>query len=69
MRLLDVNGSPMPVLKQRKGGQQMIWKLWKSWMNLLERRRSMAWMLRRKDDKWLDDIGLTRNELEKLLDE
>lgn len=47
----------------------MIGKFWKNWMDLLERRRSMAWMLRRKDDKWLDDIGLTRNDLEKLLDE
>lgn len=29
----------------------------------------MSWMLMRQDDRWLDDIGLTRYELRKLLDE
>lgn len=29
----------------------------------------MGWMLMRKDDKWLEDIGLTRNDLRNLLEE
>lgn len=47
----------------------MAWKFWKRWQALFDRRRSMAWMLMRKDDKWLDDIGLTRNDLRNLLDD
>jgi uncharacterized protein YjiS (DUF1127 family) len=27
----------------------------------------MAWMLKRKDDRWLNDIGLTRNDLRVML--
>ncbi len=52
-----------------KGGQLMIWKLWKRWKALRDRRRSMEWMLKRKDDRWLNDIGLTRNDLRVLLEE
>ncbi len=47
----------------------MILKLWRHWLDLQERRRSMAWMLLRQDDRWLDDIGLTRNDLRNLLEE
>lgn len=47
----------------------MVWKLWKRWQAMLDRRRSTAWMLMRQDDRWLDDIGLTRNDLRNLLDE
>lgn len=47
----------------------MILKLWKRWKALHDRRRSMAWMLMREDDRWLDDIGLTRNDLRILLEE
>ncbi|WP_166486029.1 hypothetical protein [Jannaschia sp. CCS1] len=50
----------------------MTWSIWKRWKRrraLLDRRRSMGWMLMRHDDKWLDDIGLTRNDLRILLDE
>ncbi len=47
----------------------MIWKFVKRWNALWDRRRSMAWMLLRCDDKWLDDIGLSRNDLRHLLEE
>ncbi|WP_175498521.1 hypothetical protein [Sulfitobacter marinus] len=47
----------------------MIWKLLKRWKALHDRRRSMAWLLMRKDDRWLDDIGLTREDLRVLLEE
>ncbi len=45
----------------------MILKLWNEWKCLRDRRRAMAWMLARKDDHWLKDIGLTRNDLRDLL--
>ncbi|MCF2873012.1 hypothetical protein L0664_18255 [Octadecabacter sp. G9-8] len=47
----------------------MVWKFWKRWRVLQSNRQSMGWMLLRKDDKWLKDIGLTRHDLRKLLDE
>jgi uncharacterized protein YjiS (DUF1127 family) len=47
----------------------MAWKLLKRWRMLQRNRQSMGWMLMRKDDKWLKDIGLTRNDLRNLLDE
>jgi uncharacterized protein YjiS (DUF1127 family) len=47
----------------------MIWKFLKRWHALRRQRQSMGWMLRRKDDRWLNDIGLTRNDLRNLLEE
>lgn len=47
----------------------MVWKFWKRWQVLQAQRRSMGWMLMRKDDRWLRDIGLTRNDLRNLLEE
>lgn len=47
----------------------MLWKAWKRWRALQDQRQSMAWMLMREDDKWMDDIGLTRNDLRNLLEE
>jgi uncharacterized protein YjiS (DUF1127 family) len=47
----------------------MLWKQWKRWLELQERRRTMRWMLLREDDHWLNDIGLTREDLQKLLSE
>ncbi|WP_299778330.1 hypothetical protein [uncultured Roseobacter sp.] len=47
----------------------MIWKFWKRWRALRKRRDSMGWMLLRKDDRWLNDIGLTRDDLRTLLRE
>lgn len=47
----------------------MFWKFWKRWKTLHQQRESMAWMLMRKDDRFLDDIGLTRNDLRNLLEE
>ena len=47
----------------------MVWRLLKRWLTLRNQRRSMGWMLLRKDDRWLDDIGLTRNDLRQLLQE
>ncbi|WP_415255973.1 hypothetical protein [Sulfitobacter sp.] len=47
----------------------MIIKLYKRWKALRDQRRSMAWMLTRADDRWLDDIGLTRNDLRALLED
>ncbi len=48
---------------------KMVWKFWKRWRSLQDRRRSMGWMLMRKDDHLLKDIGLTRNDLRILLEE
>ncbi len=45
----------------------MVLKFWKRWKDLHDQRRAMAWMLKRKDDRWLNDIGLTRSELRTLL--
>jgi len=47
----------------------MIWKLWKDWKSLHDQRRAMKWMLMRGDDRWIKDIGLTRNDLRILLKE
>jgi len=47
----------------------MVWTFWKRWQSLHDRRRSMGWMLLRKDDRWLKDIGMTRNDLRVLLEE
>ena len=47
----------------------MVWAFWKRWQSLHDRRRSMGWMLLRKDDRWLKDIGMTRNDLRVLLEE
>jgi uncharacterized protein YjiS (DUF1127 family) len=45
----------------------MLWNLWTRWKALQDQRRAMAWMLKRKDDRWLRDVGLTRNDLRNLL--
>ena len=45
----------------------MLWKFWKNWKVLHDQRRATGWMLLRKDDRWLRDIGLTRDELRRLL--
>ena len=47
----------------------MIWTFFKRWRARHMQRQSMDWMLRRGDDKWLNDIGLTRNDLRNLVDE
>tara|TARA_R110002049_G_scaffold16846_7_gene66414 strand:+ start:127 stop:279 length:153 start_codon:yes stop_codon:yes gene_type:complete len=47
----------------------MIWKFWQRWRALQRQRQSMRWMLMREDDRWLKDIGLTRNDLRNLLEE
>lgn len=38
-------------------------------LNLFRRRNSMSWLLQRQDDRLLDDIGLTRADLERMLRE
>ncbi|MCY1126963.1 hypothetical protein OU426_08860 [Frigidibacter sp. RF13] len=45
---------------------------WRFWVRQTDQRDTAApadWMLRRKDDRWLDDIGLTRQELREMLDQ
>lgn len=70
MRLIDVKNSSKPAVRDGVlGWYEMVLKLWKRWQAHLDRRRFMMWMLTRQDDKWLDDIGLTRNDLQILLDE
>ncbi|WP_159086933.1 hypothetical protein [Loktanella sp. Alg231-35] len=47
----------------------MLWRFWKNLKVLRDQRQATAWMLLRKDDRWLKDIGLTRHELRTLLNE
>ena len=47
----------------------MICRLWYRWKARRDRRQSMMWLLLRKDDRLLEDIGLTRNALRILLKE
>ena len=63
---MSMNGDACRV--KQKGRWSMVWKYLKRWRALRDRRRSMSWMLKRKDDRWLDDIGLTREQLRVLLE-
>ena len=43
------------------------WQVWQRQCGDRRRQASAEWMLRRADDHWLNDIGLTRNDLRRLL--
>jgi uncharacterized protein YjiS (DUF1127 family) len=45
----------------------MIKRFFKRWRALREQKCAMGWMLKRKDDRWLRDIGMTRNDVRHLL--
>ncbi len=47
----------------------MLKKFLKRRWALHQQRRAMGWMLKRKDDRWLKDIGLTRNDVRHLLED
>lgn len=38
------------------------------WRDRIRARRAMGWLLRRPDDRLLRDIGLTRDDLRRMLD-
>ena len=46
----------------------MIRTYWRRWCARRRREAPAEWMLRRADDHWLNDIGLTRDDLRRLLD-
>lgn len=43
------------------------WRFWYKEPETRDNKTSADWMLRRTDDRWLDDIGLTRDQLRQLL--
>ena len=46
----------------------MLMSLIHGYVRAYELRRSMGWMLQRADDRLLDDMGLTRDDLKQLIE-
>jgi uncharacterized protein YjiS (DUF1127 family) len=46
----------------------MLMSLIHGYVRAYELRRSMGWMLQRADDRLLDDMGLTRDDLKQLVE-
>ena len=46
----------------------MLMSLIHGYVRAYELRRSMGWMLQRADDRLLDDMGLTRDDLTQLIE-
>lgn len=46
----------------------MLMSLIHGYVRAYELRRSMGWMLARADDRLLDDMGLTRDDLKRLIE-
>ena len=46
----------------------MIWKLWLKWRARHHRRAAMSHLLHQADDHLLRDIGMTREDLRRLLE-